>query len=86
MNVSLGGAQIEHAQIVRPGGASYLILLLHGREVSVRCFVAWSHVDRPEMQPDGERALIFHSGLEFLNPTDEAQQLISDYIDTLRGS
>lgn len=86
MNVSLGGALIEHAQIVRPGGTSYLILLLSGREVSLRCFVAWSRVNRPEVQPDGERALIFHSGLQFLDPPQEAQQLLNNYIDSLRDA
>jgi len=86
INVSLGGALIEHAQIVRPGGQSYLILLLNGREVSLRCFVPWSHVNRPELQPDGERALIFHTGLQFLDPPEEARQILSNYIDSLRDA
>jgi hypothetical protein len=86
MNVSLGGALIEHDQIIRPGSTSFLLLFLHGHPVSLRCHVTWSRVDRPELQPDGEKALIFRSGLEFLDPTEEAQQSLSDYIDSLRDA
>ncbi|MFQ5988742.1 MAG: PilZ domain-containing protein [Candidatus Methylomirabilales bacterium] len=84
MDVSVGGALIEHAQIVRPGSTSFLILFLHGRPVNLRCSVVWSHVDRPELQPDGERALIFRTGLEFLESTDEILRLLSDYLEMLR--
>lgn len=84
MDVSLGGALIEHAQIVRPGTVSFVILFLQGHPLSLRCQVVWSQVDRPELQSDGERALIFHTGLQFVDPPQEAQQLLSDYIDALR--
>lgn len=84
MDLSFGGALIEHDQIVRPGTTSFVVLFLQGHPLSLRCQVVWSQVDRPEVLPDGERALIFHTGLEFLNPTEEAQQLLSDYIDSLR--
>jgi hypothetical protein len=86
MNVSLGGALIENDQIIRPGSTSFLLLFLHGHPVSLRCRVTWSRVDRPELQPDGEKALIFRTGLEFLDPTEEAQQSLSDYIDSLRDT
>ncbi len=84
LDVSLGGAMIEHAQIVRPGTLSYLILPLQGREVSLRCRVIRSVVHRPEMQPDGERMLIYRTGLEFVEPSDETRKVISEYIDSLK--
>lgn len=86
MDVSLRGALIEHAQIVRPGTISFVILFLQGHPLNLRCHVVWSQVDRPELQPDGERALIFRTGVEFLDPPEEAQRLLSDYLDSLRDA
>lgn len=86
MDVSLRGALIEHAQIVRPGTTSFVILFLQGHPLNLQCHVVWSQVDRPELQPDGERALIFRTGVEFLDPPEEAQRLLSDYLDSLRDA
>jgi len=86
MDLSLGGALMEHAQIVRPGTNSFVILFLQGRPLNLRCHIVWSHVDRPELQTDGEKALIFRTGVEFLDPPEEAQRLLSDYIDSLRDA
>ncbi|MFQ5848203.1 MAG: PilZ domain-containing protein [Candidatus Methylomirabilales bacterium] len=87
LNISLGGALIEHAHIVRPGTMSYLILKLQGRDVSLRCRVVRSVVHRPEVQPDGERILIYRTGLEYIELSDETLQAIGDYISTgMEGS
>lgn len=83
INVSLGGAVIEHAQIIRPGIRSDLRLFLLGRDVSLRSHVVRSVVHRRERQPDGEETLLYRTGLEFLELSDEAQQLISDFIQWL---
>lgn len=85
LDISLGGALVEHAQIVRPGTLSYLVLPLQGHQLSLRCRVARSLVHRPEPQPDGERMLIYHTGLEFVEPSDETLTVISEYIDSLKG-
>lgn len=85
LDISLGGVLVEHTQIVRPGTLSYLVLPLQGHELSLRCRVARSIVHRPERQPDGERTLIYHTGLEFIDPSDETRTVISDYIDSLKG-
>ncbi|MFQ5882034.1 MAG: PilZ domain-containing protein [Candidatus Methylomirabilales bacterium] len=84
VNISLCGALIEHAHVVRPGTVSYLVLILQGREVNVRCRVVRSVVHRPQVLPDGGRELIYHTGIEFLDPSDETQQMLSDFIDTLK--
>lgn len=80
VDVSLGGALVEHAQVVRPGTRSGLRLILRGGAVSLRCHVVRSTAHRLEPQPDGEMALMYHSGLEFLEPSEETQQALNDLI------
>lgn len=80
VDISLGGAQIEHTHIVRPGTLSYLILTIRGRQVSVRCRVVRSVVDRPEADPDGEQVLIYRTGLEYIDVSDETLRSIDEYI------
>ncbi len=82
LNISLGGALIEHVQAVRPGTVSTLQVELQGKPVSLRVRVARSVADRTEVQPDGERAVIYHSGLEFVDLPEEMRQVISNYVES----
>ncbi|MFQ5961261.1 MAG: PilZ domain-containing protein [Candidatus Methylomirabilales bacterium] len=84
VDISLGGALIEHAHIVRPGTISYLILTLKAGDVSVRCRVVRSVVHRPEVDPEGERVLIYRTGLEYVDLSHETLRLLDDYIVTGR--
>jgi hypothetical protein len=36
-----------------------------------------------EVQPDGEQELIYQTGLQFVEPSDETLQVIGDYIQSL---
>ncbi|MFQ5803010.1 MAG: PilZ domain-containing protein [Candidatus Methylomirabilales bacterium] len=81
LNISLGGALIEHVHALSPGTLSSVELELQGKQVRLPCRVARSVADRTEVQPDGERAMIYHSGLEFLDVPEEMRQAISDYIE-----
>lgn len=83
LNISLGGALIEHAGVVRPGTPSSVELDLHGKRIRLRCRVARSVGNRIEVQPDGEQELIYHTGLQFVEPSDETLQVIGDYIQSL---
>lgn len=83
LDISLGGALVEHSEPVRPGTLSSLDLDLQGMRVRLRCRVVRSRVSRPEMQPDGERALIYHTGLEFIDPSDETRQALNDFIQSM---
>lgn len=83
LNISLGGALIEHTHVVRPGTLSTLDLDLLGDTMRLTCRVVRSVVHRQEMRPYGGRELIYHTGLEFLNVTEEAQQRIGDYIQSI---
>ena len=83
LNISLGGALIEHAEVVRPGAVTTLDLPMLGRVVRVRCRVIRSIFARQEKQPDGEIAMIYQSGLQFLDPTEETRSVISEYIESI---
>ena len=83
VDISFGGVLIEHSQVVRPGTTSSLDLDLEGRRLRLRCRVIRSVVNRIELQPDGEQALIYHTGLEFLDLSEETRQVISDYIQSI---
>jgi hypothetical protein len=80
LDLSLGGALIEHVDIVRPGTTSYLVLRMEGRNVNLRCRVIRSIVHRVQVESDGQRALIYQTGLQFVDRSDATMQMISDYI------
>ncbi len=66
LNLSFGGALIEHAEVIRPDIILELVLTLAGREKKLRCGAVWSAIHRAEVQTDGEQELIFRTGLDFL--------------------
>ena len=80
LELSLGGARVEHTTILRPGGAHRLHLPLGNRPVAIQCLVVWSEAKgRAKGEPRGA-ALRFHSGLEFRNLTPEVQALLTAYL------
>ena len=84
LNISLGGAMIEHSEVVvRPGTISFLELELDGKRTSLRSRVAWSIVNRPEKTPEGERALVYHTGLEFIDLPEDTRQAVCAYINAI---
>lgn len=83
VDISFGGVLIEHSQVVRPGTTSSLDLDLDGKRLRLRCRVVRSLVNRIELQPDGEQALIYHTGLEFLDLSEDTRQVIHDYIQSI---
>jgi hypothetical protein len=83
LDISLGGALIEHAQVVQPGIAFDLVLTLVGQKLKLRCRAVRSVVYRSESQAKGGQKLIYRTGLEFLQPTAATQQVIGDYIRSI---
>ena len=80
LELSLGGARVEHTTILRPGGAHRLHLPLGSRPVAIQCFVVWSEAKgRAKGEPRG-MPLRFYSGLEFRNLTPEVQALLTAYL------
>ena len=83
LNISLGGVLIEHVQPLRPGTLTPLDVELQGNRLKVQCRVVRSVVHRIGLQPDGERALIYHTGLAFVDLSDDARQVISQYVHSM---
>ncbi|MFQ5656587.1 MAG: PilZ domain-containing protein [Candidatus Methylomirabilales bacterium] len=83
VNISFGGAMVEHAGAAQPGTMSSLDLELQNRTLSLRCRVVWSMVVRQEPDLDGEEVTIYRTGLEFLDALEENRQVICDYIESV---
>lgn len=85
VDVSTGGALIEHPNIVRPGTICSLTLSLPRENVSLKCRVVRSGIYGQEVWPTGERNYIYRTGLELLELSDASQGLIGEYIESLRA-
>ena len=65
LDLSPGGALIEHAEPLAPGETPILSLRLQGKELRLRAHVVWSQVHRRETKPPAPPRLIYRSGLHF---------------------
>lgn len=66
INISQGGALVEHLNPVQPGMTLFLRLLFTEKKMGLRCRVVRSAAHRSELGSNGERDVIYRSGLEFL--------------------
>jgi hypothetical protein len=81
LDLSVGGARVEHTAILRPGSTCHLRLPLKHHNMTVVCQVVWSRaVGRAEGETRGT-GLLFQSGLEFSKMTAEARKLLVAYLD-----
>ena len=85
VDLSLGGTLIEHATELDPGIISLLNLLFPGHEATQKCRVVRSDPHRLETLPIGTQDLVYRTGLEFLELSEESRRLIDGYIEFLRG-
>lgn len=72
LNVSRGGAMIEHRALIRPGTIIHLKLPIHHGGQILRSRVAWSSLTATAKTRTGARELVYRSGLEFLDPVNGA--------------
>jgi len=81
LDLSLGGARVEHTIILRPGSSCYLRLPLDERVLTVNCRVIWSTaVGRAPGEQTGT-GLLFQSGIEFGSLSREVQAILDAYLD-----
>ena len=81
LDLSPGGARVEHTTILRPGGTCHLRLPLQHDSVTVLCHVVWSRaVGRAEGEQRGT-GLLFHSGLEFRAMAPEVHKRLLAFIE-----
>ncbi len=81
LDLSLGGARVEHTAILRPGSTCHLRLPLQHVAVAVVCNIVWSQaVGRAEGEQRGT-GLLFQSGLEFATLTPEVEKLLTAFLE-----
>ena len=81
LDLSLGGARVEHTMILRPGSSCYLRLPLDERVLTVNCQVIWSRaVGRVAGEQTGT-GLLFQSGIQFGSLSREVQAILDAYLD-----
>ena len=76
LDLSMGGALVEHRGTFRVGGSCFLDLPTAGMLVSIRCRVVYSGESRRE--PEG--TLYYRTGVEFLDLTFEAERALGALI------
>ena len=84
VNLSLGGALVEHSSMVRPGSMSQLILPHGTGEIRITCRVVRSALARRETR-GGASVVIYQTGLEFLNASPEALAVAEELIAASRA-
>jgi len=84
VNISLGGALIEHSSMIRPGSIAFLTVAFQGQEAGLKCRVVRSEVHRYGVRPTEERHLVYRSGLEFLGTSEASLRLIDKTIESLK--
>jgi hypothetical protein len=80
LDISHGGAQVETPFPLQLDSLHDFRLSLGDRSVVVKGRIAHSHVS--ELQ-DG--VTLYHTGVEFIEPSEHAQAAVSDFVDALRA-
>ncbi|MBI4571819.1 MAG: PilZ domain-containing protein [candidate division NC10 bacterium] len=80
LDLSLGGARVEHTSILRPGSSCYLRLPLNEQVLTVLCRVVWSRAVGRAAEEQGGTGLLYHSGVEFVGMSREAQSILEAFL------
>ncbi len=84
LDLSEGGARLEHAGRFALGAVCFLRLPAPEGEVVVKARVIHSTVSRKVPVPAGEPTLLFHSGVEFVGLTSDALLALRQLVARLR--
>lgn len=76
LNVSRGGAMIEHRFLIRPGTIIHLKLPFDLGGHILRSRVAWSSLMATARTASGGKTTVYRSGLEFLDPVSGAVETL----------
>ena len=82
LDLSRGGARVEHTIILRPGSSCYLRLPLDERVLTVNCVIIWSRAVADEQ---GGVGLLFQSGVQFGSLSREAESVLEAYLNSQGG-
>ena len=83
VDLSLGGALVEHSSMVRPGSMSQLMLPFGKGEIRLNCRVVRSALNRRETRGPAS-VVIYQTGLEFLSPSPDTLAALEELIAASR--
>jgi hypothetical protein len=84
LNISKGGALIEHMGIARPGRSSQMTIAYGGKQFRLPCAIAWSKIVRAVPRVEGDRELVYQTGVTFREDHPETDQPLEQLLWILR--
>jgi hypothetical protein len=85
-NISRSGVLLEHSQRVQVGELYRLAFQVDGLHLKVTAWAVRSFVSHFVPVPGGEQQIVFRTGMEFTDVTEDTAKRISAYIDRQRAS
>jgi hypothetical protein len=82
LDISVGGARVEHSMILRPGATCHLRLPLAHNAITVICHVVWSRAVGRADGGRGSTGLLFHTGLEFAGMAPDARAILTAFLES----
>ncbi len=80
LDLSLGGARLEHGIVLRPGTSCSLRLRLAASVLTVNCRVVWSRVVARAPRDLAGTGLTYHSGVQFDTLSREAKAVLAAFL------
>jgi hypothetical protein len=85
LDLSLGGARVEHTNILRPGSSCHIRVPLNEKVLTVNSRIVWSKaIGRTEAEA-GETGLLYQSGVQFGTMAQDSRGLLAAYLDSKGG-
>ena len=84
VDLSPGGALLEHVEPVRPGGACELVIEEDPEDIRLRCRIVRSTLTQPA-QAEASREIRYHTGVEFVDLKPAQNKILEALIQRLRG-
>ncbi len=81
IDISLGGARLEHQGLLKPGGVSRLVISHTKIEVELPCKVVWSKVIGSK-DVGGTRELLCQSGVKFQGLNNEKEASLARLLES----
>jgi len=81
LDLSLGGARVEHTIILRPGSSCYIRVPIRQRVLTVNCRIVWSKAISRTEGDTGGTGLLYHSGIQFGSMAQDTRTMLTAYLD-----
>jgi DNA-binding response OmpR family regulator len=83
IDISQSGALVEHIEPIRPGEIYRLAIGVDGQNVQVLARAMRVYASHRVTVADGERQVVYRTGMEFVGLKKEAAELIARYVEGL---